>query len=188
MNMINNIHLLHTLKSKKVFDLMAELDLVEFEGLTNLPVSQDFLVSLKGVCQALSTCISSYVSYAYKDRRNTESLPDLEPIIVNSRLLYSYLLRLYGKTSTTASMDKIQIAHADNYLQAYIDERIESEKIIQDLESRINTLSKDLVKTREDLNRCKLYSEKVQSELLTQVSELQGEILFSFFGYTIHAH
>jgi hypothetical protein len=85
-------------------------------------------------------------------------------------------------------MDKIQIAHVDNYLQAYIDERIESEKIIQDLESRINTLSKDLVKTREDLNRCKLHSEKVQSELLTQVSELQGEILFSFFGYTIHVH
>jgi hypothetical protein len=186
--MINNIHLLHTLKSKKVFDLMAELDLVEFEGLANLPVSQDFLVSFKGVCQALSTCISLYVSYAYKERKNTESLPDIEPIIVNSRLLYSYLLQLYGKTSTHASMDRIQIAHVDNYLQAYIDERIKSEQTVQDLESRINALSKDLAKAKEDLNRCKIYSEKVKSELSAQVSEMQGEILFSFFGYTIHAH
>jgi chromosome segregation ATPase len=85
-------------------------------------------------------------------------------------------------------MDRIQIAHVDNYLQAYIDERIKSEQTVQDLESRINALSKDLAKAKEDLNRCKIYSEKVKSELSAQVSEMQGEILFSFFGYTIHAH
>lgn len=186
--MINNIHLLHTLKSKKVFDLISELDLVEFEGFANLPVPQDFMVSFKGVCQALSTCISSYVSYAYKDRRDTDYLPDIEPVVVNSRLLYAYLLQLYGKTPTIASTDRIRIAHVDNYLQAYIDERIESERTIQDLESRINALTKDLVKTREDLNRCKIFSDKVKNDLSSQISELQGEILFSFFGFTIHAH
>jgi hypothetical protein len=40
--MINNIHLLQTLKSKKVLDLMAELDLVKPEDFANLPISQDF--------------------------------------------------------------------------------------------------------------------------------------------------
>jgi hypothetical protein len=186
--MINNIHLLQTLKSKKVFDLMAELDLVKPEDFANLPISQDFMVSFKGVCQALTTCISSYVSYAYKDRRDSDYLPDLEPVMVNSRLLYVYLLQLYSKTPTPALTDKIRIAHVDNYLQAYIDERIESEMTIQDLESKISSLTRDLVKVREDLNRCKIYSEKAQSDLSSTISELRGEILFSFFGYTIHAH
>jgi len=167
---------------------MSELDLLKPEDFTNLPVFQDFMVSFKGVCQALTTCISSYVSYAYKDRRDTDYLPDIEPVLVNSRLLYAYLLQLYSKTPTIASTDRIRIAHVDDYLQAYIDERIESENAVRDLESQIDALRRNLVKAGEDLNRCRIHSEKVQSELSSQILELQGEIFFSFFGYTIHAH
>jgi hypothetical protein len=186
--MINNIHYSHKLRSKKVLELLAEQDKIHFEEIRHFNLNKDLLMSIRGACSALSAGISAYASYAYKERHDREIIPDVAPVVINSKLLFNYLLQLNGQTPTYVKGLKVPVADVDSYLQVYIDERIESESFINELELRIMSLNKELHKVREDLNRCQLYSEKVKTELTHEISALRGETLFTFLGYSIHAH